>query len=163
MAVRRRKPTAREVERAERLAKAVELRLAGVSYERISTILGYSTRAEAYRDLVKAWKEHRLPYVEEFIKQQFTRYERMLEVAYREARQGDWAAMDRVLRIMQAMERLILGPNYSIGPAIEQTTVNNVVVMEATQQPTDLQQMSHNELLQLYQRKVRAIDVESGE
>lgn len=84
--------------------EALRLRLQGATYERIAREVGYSDRANAHRAVKGRMAEMRdecAELTEEVRQQELARLDAMLELLWGRIEEGDLAAMDRVLRIME--------------------------------------------------------------
>lgn len=93
----------RDVKRAalnERRRKALELRKAGATYDQIKTQMGYATRASAARDCFAAIRAIIAEPAEEVRQLELQRLDALLLGVWKKAKDGDPAAVDRVLRIM---------------------------------------------------------------
>ena len=110
----------------ERRAKAVQLRLAGVDYDRISQQLGYKSRQQAREDVHRAYmqstKEVRES-VEELRNQDLDRLARLQAAFWGAAIQGDPKAGEMVLKIL-ARRAKMLGMDSAI--KVEVTTIDQL-------------------------------------
>ena len=92
------RPVSAEIRDKQR--KAVELRLAGANYHQIAQALGYNghtgARHAVQRGLTMAITEP----AAEVLQQELSRLDRLLSGIYPQAVQGNLAAVDRVLKIM---------------------------------------------------------------
>lgn len=92
-----------------RREKALELRMAGMSYYYISKELGVS-KSTAFSDVQKALKEIQSRYTEvaENIRTiELARIERLILGIWHSARKGDLQAIDRINRLMERKSRLL--------------------------------------------------------
>ena len=99
----------RRLRGAENRERAVELRKAGVTYERIAAQLGI-TRQSAHEHVTKAMRqaaERTTETAVDVVRLELARLDTMLTGLWTQARQGDPPAIDRVLRIMERRARLL--------------------------------------------------------
>ncbi len=80
-------------------ANALELHLAGATYDAIAKAVGYASRSGAHQAVQAALKANITPEVTEAAKSELARLDAMLTGLWPKARRGDVAAVDRVLRI----------------------------------------------------------------
>ena len=99
----KRTPSAEQIERER---QALELRRAGVDFHTIAVHLGYSHKASAYRAVQNALRRTLTPPADDLRSLEGERLDRMHNVAWRAAVQGDLKAVDRVLRISDQRCRL---------------------------------------------------------
>lgn len=102
------KNSSRRVKAAERARKALDLKIAGATYQRIGDTLGMS-RSGAAKAVERAMRDLREEVREaaaELREIESARLDRMLLGIWQKARSGDLAAIDRVLRIMERRARL---------------------------------------------------------
>lgn len=92
-------------ERRDRMAKALQLREQGATYDQIATTLGIS-RTRAYDDVMDALKEITREPAESVLKVELRRIDKLWQVAYRAAISGDMRAMDRTVKLMDRRIRL---------------------------------------------------------
>lgn len=86
----------------DRRAKALELHLAGASYQTIADQLGYASKASAHKIVQQALDELGTPDVSEGgASTELARLDAMLTGLWPKARRGDVAAVDRVLKISE--------------------------------------------------------------
>lgn len=95
----------------ERRAKALELHLAGATYDAIATACGYAGRSGAYKAVQEALKDRREEPPEDDAPEgafdtELARLDAMLRGLWPKARKGDVAAVDRVLRIEERRNEL---------------------------------------------------------
>lgn len=101
---------AERVRIAERRQKAIELRNAGVTYERIATQLGYAGRAQVYTDIQRARKQVNKQISEGLDvlrEQELDRYDRLQAAHWSAALQGDEKAANTVLRVFERRAKLL--------------------------------------------------------
>jgi hypothetical protein len=81
---------------------AFELRKVGASYEEIADKLGYANAGSAEAAIRKRLKDSYKPDdVETVVTMELERLDALQLIAWRRARQGDLAAIDRILKIME--------------------------------------------------------------
>lgn len=85
----------------ERRAKALELHLAGATYDAIAKAVGYASRSGAYKAVKEALAddEETTPDLAEAASTELARLDAMLTGLWTKARRGDVQAVDRVMRI----------------------------------------------------------------
>jgi hypothetical protein len=88
-------------ERAARHEKALELHLAGATYRAIADTLGFSSTASVHEAVQKALKARKMPGAgqSEAVQTELARLDAMLVGLWANARRGNVAAVDRVLKI----------------------------------------------------------------
>jgi hypothetical protein len=91
---------------AYRRAVAVELRTQGFSYDEIADALQYRDRSGAWRAVAKALSERQATAVDRLRMVRFAELEEEHRTAWRQAKSGDFRAIDKVMRC--ADERLTL-------------------------------------------------------
>ena len=101
------KASIRRIELAERRARALELRKAGATYDQIAQQAGYSSRANAYRDVMKAIKDITAEPAADVKTLELARLDAMLMGTWRPAITGNQGAIDRVIRIMDRRAKLL--------------------------------------------------------
>lgn len=101
------KASKRRIEAAERQRKALELKKMGQSYEAIAIACGYAGRSGAYKAVAAALAEITREPAEDVLKLELERLDRVLLAVWERARDGDLAAIDRVLRITQQRMALV--------------------------------------------------------
>lgn len=89
----------------DRRARALELHLAGASYQAIADALGYASRGSAH-DAVQKALEDLAPDASQFEATAIARIDAMLQGLWPKARRGDVQAIDRVLRLEQERRAL---------------------------------------------------------
>lgn len=93
----------------ERRAKALELHLAGATYDAIATAVGYSGRSGAHKAVQEALGAlGDAPEATEARATELARLDAMLVGLWPKARRGDVAAVDRVLRIGERRSVLLV-------------------------------------------------------
>lgn len=90
-----------------RQARAVELALAGFSYDEIARQVGYSNRGTAWRVVQKALNERAVESVDELRELALARLEKLLKAYLPKALAGDVAATNLVLRVIAQEIRLL--------------------------------------------------------
>lgn len=95
-----------QIAAAERRAKALELRKAGLTYEQIGQTLGVTTRRAGYivKDALEALTREPAQAV---IDLELARLDSMVRGLWADARAGDVQAVDRVVRIMDRRARYL--------------------------------------------------------
>lgn len=95
----------------KRQRQALELHLAGATYDEIARQLEYASRSGAYKAVQKALEERRAPDSTPAdakpAETELARLDAMLQGLWPKARKGDVAAVDRVLLIEQRREKLL--------------------------------------------------------
>jgi hypothetical protein len=89
--------------------QALDLRLAGYTFDAIAQQLGYTSRSSAYRAVGRAFRRIRAgadQSAETLRALEDARYDRMLRAIDDKVQQGDLAAIDRALRISHARREL---------------------------------------------------------
>jgi hypothetical protein len=85
-----------------RRAKALELHLAGATYDAIAQAVGYSDRGHAHKAVQTALTDlGRPPPPDEVLATEIARLDAMLTGLWGKARRGDVQAIDRVLKIQE--------------------------------------------------------------
>ena len=111
---------------AARRAKAVQLDLAGVDYERIAEQLGYKSpdqvRADIYRSLEAHLKTQRLQ-LELHVQRELDRLERLQAAFWGPAIQGDAKAAAVIMKIMERRAKMT-GTDSAI--KVEVTTIDQI-------------------------------------
>lgn len=93
---------------AERAAQALELHLAGATYERIAGALGYANRGGAFKAVQAALAARpAAPEQAEVVRLEVARMDALLTGLWPAARRGDVAAVDRVLKIGERRAELL--------------------------------------------------------
>ena len=96
-----------QLQASERRRQALQLRLAGVSYEEIASRLGYSDRGSAWRSVMAALKTTLREPADELRKLELERLDRLLLGVWPQAVRGNQGSIDRALRIMERRARLL--------------------------------------------------------
>jgi hypothetical protein len=92
----------------ERARKALELHLAGVTYDRIAAALGFANRGGAYKAVRAALASRPVaPEQSEVVQVEVARMDALLTGLWPAARRGDVAAVDRVLKIGERRAELL--------------------------------------------------------
>jgi hypothetical protein len=91
---------------AYRRAAGVELRTRGYSYDEIAEVLEYRDRSGAWRAVAKALSDRQATAVDRLRMVRFAELEGEHRAAWEQAKNGDFKAIDRVMRC--ADERLSL-------------------------------------------------------
>jgi hypothetical protein len=89
--------------------QALDLRLAGHTFDVIAAQIGYATRSSAYRAVSRALQRiraHTDQTAEQLRQLEDARYDRMLRAIDDKVQQGDPGAIDRALRISKARREL---------------------------------------------------------
>jgi hypothetical protein len=89
--------------------QALDLRLAGYTYDVIAGQVGYASRSSAYRAVERAFhriRAHADQTADQLRQLEDARYDRMLQAIDGKVQQGDLAAIDRALRISKARREL---------------------------------------------------------
>ena len=102
---------AKRAEVAERRAKAVAMRIAGLDYQTIADRLGYNSRGAACQDISRALEANRkecAERVEDMRTAELERLDRMLAVAWAKAmRDGNLRAIEVVIKIGERRAKLV--------------------------------------------------------
>ena len=91
----------RAAERKVRIHKAMELRLAGYSYQEIADAGIYNTAMAAFKAVDKVLTKTIEEPAKKIVDLEIKRLDRLLVVFHKKAITGDLAAADRVMRIME--------------------------------------------------------------
>ncbi len=95
-------------ERAARNERALELHLAGASYQKIATALGFASKSSAHEAVQKALASSRpVTIAGEALETELARLDAMLVGLWAAARRGNVAAVDRVLKIMERRSKYL--------------------------------------------------------
>lgn len=92
----------------ERRKQALELHLAGATYDRIAEACGYASRSGAHKAVQEALKERAELVDAQVAETEIARLDAMLTGLWPKARRGDVQAVDRVLKIEERREHLLL-------------------------------------------------------
>ena len=113
---------------AKRRAQAVELRLAGLTFQQIADQLGYSGRDSAAKDLDRAFEAmvmERNHNIDLLLEEQVAILTRMRRAVWPAAIQGDTRAVDIVLKIVDRTTKLLrLDPTLHV--SLEMHTVDAI-------------------------------------
>ncbi|WP_432559264.1 hypothetical protein [Granulicoccus sp. GXG6511] len=90
-----------------RRAKAVELRMAGKTYQQIADLLGYANKGTVHRILTNALTEHEVDSIDELRFLEAQRLDAVQAAYWDQAMKGDYKAARIVLRIMDQRARLL--------------------------------------------------------
>ena len=90
-----------------RAVQALELRMAGATYRKIATQLGYPNPGNAYRAVARLLTEHARESAEQVRAMELARLDRLLLAVWGKAAAGDVAAVDRALRVMERRARIM--------------------------------------------------------
>lgn len=103
---------AQRAKTAERRAKAIALKLAGLEYQAIADRLGYASRSAAYTDIKRALDAN-LAQVSESVEDlrtfELMRLDRLQAAAWPAAANGDPRLIETVLKIMAERRRYVRG------------------------------------------------------
>ena len=128
-----------------RAIRALELRMAGLSYYQVATAVGFGSRSAAYnavnkllRKEDKAMEQQRI----EYRTLSLQRCERMIRSYWPKAVQGDYVAADRVKMFMER-EAKLLGLDAPAQVAITDARRENLMLML-----DDLEQMLQGEIIE---------------
>ena len=99
--------TQNEVTAHDNQLKALELRKAGVSYQRIAETLGYKDASGAWRAVKSALKKPLQEPAAELRPLEVERLDAMLSAIWASVKQGQYGAQDRALKIMERRARLL--------------------------------------------------------
>lgn len=92
----------------DKKARALELHLAGASYQTIATQLGYASKASAHKIVQQALVDLGTPSMsDDDATTELARLDAMLTGLWPKARRGDVAAVDRVLKISERRSALV--------------------------------------------------------
>lgn len=101
------KPTAAAARRADIQRRAMDLRIAGATFQQIADKLGYANKSSAYRAVVRGMTETQRPPADELRMLESMRLERLLLAVWHEAMAGDLKAVDTARRIVMDRARLL--------------------------------------------------------
>lgn len=90
---------------AERRASALQLKIAGATYDAIARALGYANKGNAHRDIQAALAAITKEPAEALKKLELERCDEMLLAIWPQVRKGNLAAIDRALKIMERRAR----------------------------------------------------------
>lgn len=93
----------------ERRTKALELHLAGATYDAIAKTVGYASRSGAHKAVQQALADadETAPDVAEAAGTELARLDAMLTGLWAKARRGDVQAIDRVMRIEERRSQIL--------------------------------------------------------
>lgn len=111
--------TPRKVDVRQRRAQALELRRAGIKYTEIARRLGYKSRAAAAQDITRALDQIVREPGEAVLAQELDRLDAMLAGLWPDARRGEPAAVDRVLRIMDRRAKYLGLDQYQVAVTVD--------------------------------------------
>ena len=115
-------------------AKALELRIAGVSYAKIASTLGLADPLEARAAVLTALDADELDDHGDAILLDVQRLDRLTTALWPRAVKGDLGAVDRLMKLSEARLRL-LGPHPKPAPASVQSTPLAAVTVGALTPP----------------------------
>lgn len=95
------------IDKAQRREKAIQLRLAGATFDQIAEQCGFTDRSSAYAAVRRGVQRIGREQAEELFDVDNARLDRLLMAVWPKAMQGDLAAVDRVLAIMQRRARML--------------------------------------------------------
>lgn len=104
MARKKKTPTMTKARR-ERCARALQLREQGATYEQIASTLGIS-RTQAYNDVQDSLREITRDDADAVLDMELRRLDRLWQVVYRDALEGNLKAVDRAISIHDRRARL---------------------------------------------------------
>lgn len=103
---------------AEKRTRALELHLAGATYDAIAKSVGYASRSGAYKAVQEGLKQlGDPPTTAEADATDLARLDAMLTGLWPKARRGDVQAVDRVLKISERREQIVLRAKQQAAPA----------------------------------------------
>lgn len=91
----------------QRWTQALELRRAGATYAQIAQTLGYANPSSAQKAVESALKEALVEPAEGVLQLELARLDAMLSTLWPKMREGDYGAVDRILRIMDRRARFL--------------------------------------------------------
>lgn len=94
------------INKRERSIQALELRKAGISYEMIAQRLGYANRTSAYRAVSTVLDNSEKEASSDLREMELRRLDDLFLSIYKKARDGDYAAIDRCLKIMERRAKI---------------------------------------------------------
>lgn len=92
---------------AEKVRKAIELRKAGATYDKIAEALGYENRSGAYKIVVGALRDLVQEPAQELRTLELERLDAMTLAIWARAQKGELAAVDRLLKIGERRAKLL--------------------------------------------------------
>lgn len=120
-------------DRAVRAVRALELRMAGATYQQIADALSYRSKGEAFRSVERALAQEmgRAETLRnEYRALTLGRLERLIRSLWTKALGGDLQAVDRVLRLVERQSR-ILGLDAPVQIDVTETTRQEITVLLA--------------------------------
>lgn len=135
---RKEKTGAKAIKAQETALRALELRKAGATYETISQMLGYSSKSTAFNAVNKLMQSTKREGSKEAFEMELRRLDDLLMALWPQARQGEFGAIDRTLRIMESRRKL-LGLD---APQQVQTQIQQVIRVsyeDVVYQPTEFE------------------------
>ena len=100
------KTSPRRVLASQRQTQAIQLRIAGHTYEHIAAQLGYAGRQGAYKAVTFGLNSQLNPAVDEMRSLERLRLDELQQAVWDEARGGNLQAFDRVMKVIQTRIRL---------------------------------------------------------
>lgn len=100
---------AKRAQVAERRKQAIELRLAGVPWERIADELGYASKGAACTDVTRAFRantEAANKAGEQMLEVEIARLNRIIAAFWMKAMKGDGWAADRILKAQERLHKI---------------------------------------------------------
>ena len=101
------KTSERRLEAVDKQRRALELRKAGVGFERIATELGYQGPSGAYNAVMAALDKTLREPADKVRSMELERLDAVSIRMYQQAREGNLGAIDRLLRLMERRARLL--------------------------------------------------------
>jgi len=99
--------TQNEVDAHDNQLKALELRKAGIGYQRIADSLGYKDASGAWRAVKAALKKTLQEPSDELRKLELERLDAAASAIYPSVKQGQYGAIDRWIKIMERRAKLL--------------------------------------------------------
>lgn len=123
-----------EVQRAEKIREALQLRAAGMNYQDIADRLGYKNKSTAYRIIQKALEDLVKEPAEELRTLELDRLDRMTLGLAAKAYKGDTKAVAALLRVMDHRAKLtgLYEVQTDTGMAAAQQSLNALMQTIAT-------------------------------
>lgn len=114
-------------ESLQRRARALELHLAGASYDTIATQVGYASKSGAHKAVQEALTALGSPApVGEALETELARLDAMLTGLWPKARRGDVQAVDRVLKIGERRGQLLALADQGAEPEVKGTPLDEL-------------------------------------
>lgn len=101
------KTSPRMMKAVERQRQALELRMAGYTYDVIAEQIGYADGGSAYKAVMLGIQKTLQEPADEVRKIEVARLDKLLAGIYLQAKQGNLPAMDRVLKVMERRDKLL--------------------------------------------------------